>query len=236
MDGINNVNNINEDDKKVKEDKLQYKQLVLIVLLTVIMVITSLGLSFSVIRLMGNSKNMNFNTIVVPVAPNTDTPSSKFSFTYEEKDVIGNGILIENMFPTPDYEGMNFKGDNYTFEFNLNFGDDSFNHYYEITAEMMPICTLDSKYVKIYLEANDEPLDNVFRSDKTVKVFSDYENATINPSSSREKIIFSGKIKGTDVALKSKKFVLKMWVSEDMPLINETMGRVFGVKINVYAK
>lgn len=236
MDNISNNNNINVDNQKEKEDKLQYKQLVLIILLTVIMVLTSLGLSFSVVSLMENSKNMNFNTIVVPVVPNTDDPSEKFSFTYEEKDFIGNGILIEKMFPTPDDEGMNFKGDNYTFEFNLNFGEKSFDHYYEITAEMLPICTLDSKYVKIYLEANDEPVENVFRSDRTVKVFSDYENATIDSTNDHEKILFSGKVKGTDVTAMSKKFVLKMWISEDMPLTDETMGRVFGVRINVYAK
>ena len=249
---------VNEKDKKeeiIKQneeeqtDKLQYKQLILIVLLTVIMVLVSLGLSFSIIRLLDGSKNMNFNTIMIPITPIPEDPKEPgkpskppvvdkddFIFSYKEKETLGNGILIENMLPTTDEVGRALVGDYNTFEFTLYFGKKSKNRYYEITAEMLNNCTLDSKYVKIYLESDEVVLDNVLRSNGRIKVFSEYSNATINKNNSREKVIHSGNITKDDVKRGYKNFTLKMWFSEDAPLNDQTMNKMFAVRINVYAK
>ena len=240
---------IKEQNEKDQTDKLQYKQLILLILLTIIMVLVSLGLSFSIIRLLDGSKNMNFNTIMIPITPVPEDPKDPikppkppvvdkddFIFSYKEKETIGNGIYIENMLPTTDEVGRALVGEYNTFEFVLYFGKKAKNRYYEITAEMLNNCTLDSKYVKIYLESDDIALPNVIKDNGRVKVFSEYVNATINKNNNREKLIHSGTISKEDVKRGHKNFTLKMWFSEDAPLNEQTMNKVFAVRINVYAK
>ncbi len=237
----NKVDKIEEkEERKAERDKLQYKQLILIILITVIMILVSLGLSFSIIRLLSSGKNMNFNTIMIPITPVPGDPGhvdkEDFIFSYKEKETIGNGIYIENMFPTTDAVGKNLIGEYNTFEFSLYFGNKSKNRYYEITAEMMNDCTLSGDHVKIYLESDDVPLENTLRPNGKVKVFSDYENATANKNNNREKIIHSGKISKEEVKRGQKDFILRMWFSEDAPLNNQTLNKKFSIKINVYAK
>ena len=227
----------NEEDQ---EDKLQYKQLILIILITVIMILASLGLSLAIARMLSSSKNMNFNTIMIPIKPVPGIPGGTdeddFIFSYKEKETLGNGIYIENMFPTSDEVGKELVGDYNTFEFSIYYGTKSKNKYYEITAEMTDDCTLDSQYVKVYLESNSEVLDNVVKSNGRIKTFSEYANATIDKKNEREKLIYGGKISKNDISKGHKDFTLKMWFSEDAPLNNETMNKKFSIKINVYAK
>lgn len=240
---------VNEKDKKeeiIKQneeeqtDKLQYKQLILIVLLTVIMVLTSLGLSLAIVKMLSGGKNMNFNTIMIPITavPGKpgETDDDDFIFSYKEKETIGNGIYIENMFPTKDEVGKALVGDYNTFEFTLYFGNKSINRYYEITAEMTDECSLPSQYAKVYLESDGEMLDGISKNNGKIKVYSEYNNATVDKSNNREKVIYAGNITKTDVARGHKNFTLKMWFSEDAPLNNETMDKKFVLKINVYAK
>lgn len=236
-DELKEIEKQNQEDQ---ENKLQYKQLVLIILITVIMVLASIGLSFSIVKMLSGSKNMNFNTIMIPLKPIPgkpgETEDDDFIFSYEEKETLGNGIYIENMFPTTDEVGRSLVGEYNTFEFSLYYGNNSRNKYYEITAEMTDDCTLDSQYVKIYLESEGEVLDNVVKKNGRIKTFAEYKNATIDKKNNREKLIYGGKISKNDVLRKNKNFTLKMWFSEDAPLNEQTMNKKFVVKINVYAK
>lgn len=234
---------IREQNEEDQTDKLQYKQLILIILITVIMILASLGLSLAIVKMLSGTKNMNFNTIMIPITPIPEDPNKpikpgddKFIFSYKEKETLGNGILIENMFPTTDEVGRALVGDYNTFEFTLYFGNKSKNRYYEITAEMTDECTLDSKYAKVYLESDGEVLDNVIKPNGRVKVFSEYENASINKKNQREKLIYGGKISKNDVSKGHRNFTLKMWFSEDSPLNDDTMNKKFVIKINVYVK
>lgn len=244
------VNNEEVYNKKEK-DKLQYKQLILIILFTVIMIVASLLLSFSVVNMMGgHDHDDGFNTIIIPIKPtppgdddkpgkdddDDDDHGTGIVFNYKEKDTVGNGIEIYGMWPTADEVGREFKGDFYTFEFSLYFGNKSFNRYYEITAEKLDITTLPDKYAKVYLEVDDQAVPSVLRKDGSVKVFSDYENATVNRHNLNEKILYSGRINKRDISMGSKRFVLKMWLSEDTPYNDETTDKTFAVRINVYAK
>lgn len=259
---INDIknDNIREDERS---NKIQYKQMVLIIFITIIMIMLSLVLSFSLVSMLGSHIDKNYNSIIIPIRPGHDDKpgeddkpgkdedddkdhdkdhgkdhdkDNKIIFTYEEKETIGNGIFIENMLPTLDDVGMNLTGDNYTFEFKLKFGSRAYNHYYEITAEMLDYTDLNGEYVKIYLESSDVAVSNVFNKEGKVKKFTEYENATIDPSNNKEKIIHSGYINRLDIATGYRTFVLKMWVSEDMPLIMENIGKTFAIRINVYAK
>lgn len=261
----NNKSINNMDEKKVDEvkvsnhsNKIQYKQMVLIIIMTIIMIMVSLALSFSLVSMLGSGfgGDKDYNSIIIPIRPGDDDKDDdddkdndkdhdhdkdhdkddKIIFSYEEKETLGNGILIKNMLPTLDDVGMNLSGDNYTFEFKLNFGAGSYNHYYEITAEMLEYTNLSGDYVKIYLETSDVAVNNVFNKDGKVKKFTEYKNATIDKKNDKEKIIHSGYISRLDVATGYRTFVLKMWVSEDMPLIMENMGKTFAIRINVYAK
>lgn len=236
-DKIKEIKKQNEEDQS---DKLQYKQLILIILITVIMVLASLGLSLAIVRMLSGSKNMNFNTIMIPIKPVPGKPGQTddddFIFSYKEKETLGNGIYIENMFPTTDEVGRELVGEYNTFEFSLYYGTKSKNKYYEITAEMTDECTLGSENVKVYLESDGEVLDNVIKKNGRVKTFAEYENATVDKKNNREKLIYGGKISESDISRGHKDFTLKMWFSEDAPLNNQTMNKRFVIKINVYAK
>ena len=229
-----------KEEKKEETEKLQYKQLILIILITVIMVLVSLGLSFAIVRMLGSSKNMNFNTIMIPIKPIPGKPGGTdkddFIFSYKEKETLGNGIYIENMFPTTDEVGKALVGEHNIFEFTLYFGSKSRNRYYEITAEMLDSCTLNSEYAKIYLETEGKVLDNVVKANGRIKTFAEYENATVNKSNNREKLIHGGNISKSDISRGYKDFTLKMWFSEDAPLNAQTMNKKFVIRINVYAK
>lgn len=237
---------IREQNEEDQTDKLQYKQLILIILITVIMILASLGLSLAIVKMLSGTKNMNFNTIMIPITPVPEDPNKpgkpgitdddKFIFSYKEKDTLGNGIYIVNMFPTTDEVGKALVGEHNIFDFTLYFGKKSKNRYYEITAEMTDECSLDSKYAKVYLESDGEVLDNIIKDNGRVKVFSEYENASINKKNNHEKLIYGGKISKNDVSKGYKDFRLKMWFSEDAPLNDDTMNKKFVIKINVYVK
>ena len=128
MNGQNEFDSQNVDlsEEDVKKDKLQYKQFVLIILLTVIMVLVSLGFSFSIITLFQDSKNLNYNSLIVPIIPNVNT--EEITFSYKEKEIVGNGVVLQNAFPMSDKDGMNLAGENNTFAFSLYFGNDSYKH------------------------------------------------------------------------------------------------------------
>ena len=232
------------EDVEIKQDKhevnhLSYKQYVLIILLTLIMVLGTLFLSFSVVRLLSTSRNMNYNSIIakLPPIPGDDPgQTDSFIFNYKEMDFIGNGIYIENMFPTTDETGRAFTGEHYTFDFKLLVGKNAIDHEYEVTAVRQDISTLNPRYVKIYLESNGEPCSSVFGDNNRVKVFSEYENATVDITNENEKIIYEGKVSNRDISMGSIDFTLKMWLAEDTPMNNENSGKTFAVKINIYVK
>ena len=203
------------------------------------MVLVSLGLSLAIVRLLGTGKNMNFNTIMVPIQPKPGDVSGEnddIVFNYKEKETYGNRIYIKNMFPTSDAVGKKLSGDFYTFEFSLYYGNKSKGRYYEITAEMLDECTLNEKYVKIYLESDNEPLDSVIDKNGRVKLYTEYKNATVDKNNNREKLIYAGTINNQDIALGHKNFVLRMWVSDEYEMVPEMMDKTFAIRINVYAK
>ena len=220
-------------------DHLTYKQYVLIILLTLLMVLGSLFLSFSVVKLLSTSHNMNYNSIIakLPPTPN-DNPggTDSFVFNYKESTTYGNGIYIENMFPTKDEIGRAFSGENYTFDFKLLVGKSAIDHEFEVTAVKQPESTLNPSRAKIYLEMNGEPCPSVLKNNGKVKVFSEYKNATVDQSNDNEKIIYEGKVTKRDVSMGSIDFTLKMWLAEGTPMNKENSKKTFAVKINIYVK
>lgn len=259
---MNSPKNIKNDTYEIEQtDKLQYKQLVLIILLTLIMVLVSLGLSFSIINLLSGEEKSNFNTILVPITPVPGKPedpgddkpgkpgenkpgkppisNKEIVFRYEEKDFIGNGILIENMFPTSDAVGKALVGEHNTFDFVLHFGKNTLNRYYEITAKKQDSSTLDGRYAKIYLESDGQVLNNIMDGNGRVKAYNDYNTASVlsgQPSSVRakEKLIYSSKVSHTDFKKGYKNFRLKMWLSDETPANELAVPKEFSIKINVY--
>ena len=86
---IKKVIKTSEDEQT---DKLQYKQLILIILITVIMVLASLGLSLAIVNMLSTGKNMNFNTIMIPIKPIPGEPGhtddDDFIFSYKDNGTV----------------------------------------------------------------------------------------------------------------------------------------------------
>lgn len=222
-----NQENINQED----EDKRRYPPLILLVLLTTFAVLVALGLSFSAVRYL--ESNETINTIISNIK-GEDDKKENYIITYAE-NVGGHesGINLVNQFPTPDSQGKLFSGDGYVYNFSLIVGKKTVGAYYEITAVPSTTNTLDPKYVKLYLEKNNQGVDMSYNGSK-VKVFSEYQESEYNET--QGKVIYKGKITEDDVKKGTIDFVMRLWVSEDMVVDNNFNNKTFSVKVNTYAR
>lgn len=231
-----------EDDKNTNREnvqdysKVQYKQMILILLLTLIMSFVCSFLVFSSVKIISYGKNLNYNSIITKLPENPKGEDDKLVFKYIEKNIIGNGISIENAFPVSDEIGKMYTGSDYTFQFKLKVNNKARDIDYEITAEKMGgNNTLKDKYVKLYLESDGVSLLPL-RSNGRIKTFDEFENATINKENSNEKKLFASKVSKEDVKRGYRDFVLKMWLTEGITMNAETSNKSFRIRINVYAK
>ena len=251
MDDIEEQENEEKTEKQSSNGmraKLEYKQIVIIILLTTIMIMLSLGACSVMVSYFETKQYVNYNTLVIkevekvdPTDPTDPTytggisKNKKFVFEYMENDIVENGIMIYNMFPTPDSVGRKFTGVNYTFDFTLVFGKKSKDHYYEITAEKQGYSNVPDRLVKVYLERDGNPVGESLDNGE-IKRFSKYSNATINPVNGNEKKIYSGTISESDLEKGAGEFTLRMWLAQDADFSGGVLNnKKFGVKVNVYA-
>ena len=233
-----------DDDKKkkidekvtqyyVEENERKYPSFIVLLLLTTFAVIAALGLSFSTITLLEG--NQTINTLISRIKGENDD-KERYIVTYVENTgpYKDKGIYLINQFPTSDSKGKLFEGENYVFHFSLLLGSKTKDVYYELTAVPNSDNTLNSKYVKLYLEKNGEGVNFSYNPNNKVKVFTDYKDSDYEETEG--KVIYQDYITEADVKNKKIDFVMRMWISEDAKVDEDFMNKTFGVKVNTYAK
>lgn len=252
------MNRDKKDIEEINEKEIDYyinnnerKYPILLILLTTFAVLFALGLSFSVINFLDGNQTIN---TIISIIKKDDEPSDddnkkddnkdkdkdkdkdRYIVTYVENTgpYREKGIYLVNQFPTKDEVGMQFKGENYVFNFSLILGKNTTGVEYELTAVPDVNNTLPEKYVKLYLEKNGEGTSFSFRPDNKVKTFADYKKSSYQETDG--KLIYKGTISKNDVKNKRIDFVMRMWVSEDAPYTDEVLNKTFSVKVNTYAR
>ena len=169
--------------------------------------------------------------------PKTITSSTTIDFSDFGISSGGNGIYLTNQFPTRDEIGKQFQGKNYVFNLSLLVGSKTIGYYYELTAVPNSSNTLNSKYVKLYLEKNGEGVDMSYRSNGRVKVFSEYTESENKDAVG--KLIYKGTITDEDAKRGKIDFVMRMWITEDLEVNDETgpdfYNKTFQATVNTYA-
>ena len=185
-----------------------------IIMLIILLIIALLGATYSLF--MYAKRGIKDNTI--------KTSSINFSF-----DETTNGISLKNALPMKDEVGKKLqKYDNKSgyFDFTVSYDNTSSSARpvsYEIYITPSENNTLDGKYVKIYLtDENDLPL-----YDNGVKTFDQLEEAKTTDDNSKQLYYNSFTKSG------KKKFRLRIWLSENYPIDNESKS--FKLKVNVNA-
>ena len=217
------------NDNFNNEDKKKNPSLLLLILLTTFAVLSALGLSFSAVTLL--ESNETINTIISIIKGDDDKES--YIITYmENSENQKNGVNLTNQFPISDTEGKLLQGSNYVFNFSLLIGKNTKDYYYEITAVPNLDNTLNSKYVKLYLQKNNQDIPFSYNNLNKVKVYSEYLNSKYSEAVGQ--VIYSDKITSEDIGRGRIDFVMRMWISEDAPYTDDLFNKKFGIKINTY--
>jgi hypothetical protein len=140
-----------------------------------------------------------------------------------------------NQFPTRDEVGKNLQGDKRTQDFKLKFNENAAGVRYVITAEKLDGSDLEERWAKLFLVNDGVDVANCYRTNNRIKSFDEYQNYNGN---SKEKILYEGTISNSDAARGYKDFTFRMWVSEDLKLVNSNYlseTKTFKARINVYA-
>ena len=167
------------------------------------------------------------------------TVESSVSFDFSDFGVSSqeNGIYLVNQFSIKDEVGKLFQGRNYVFNFTLLVGKKTAGAYYELTAVPNADNTLEPSYVKLYLEKNGKGVDLSYRSNGRVKVFTEYGFSEHEETEGR--VIYKGYVTEEDAKNGRIEFVMRMWVTEDLELDDETsanyFNKKFSAKVNTYA-
>ena len=152
-----------------------------------------------------------------------------FSYDYDDE----NYIDLYNQFPTTDEVGKAFSGDKYTHDFRFSLNSAANGIHYVITLKKQPETDMPDAWTKVYLEADGVGVSNCFRTNGRVKTYNEYENYSGNAD---EKVLYEGVITYAEASRGYKNFTLRMWMSEDVKLVNENLtSKSFKGKITVYA-
>ena len=172
-------------------------------------------------------------TIKPVVTPTPRPPSDEIVFEYDSED--GNYIDLVNQFPIKDEVGKSLQGEKHTQDFKLRFNDKAVGVRYVITAEKLPGSDLANEWTKLFLVNDGEDVLNCYRTNNRVKSFDEYDTYNSNPN---EVILYEGVISSSEATRGYKNFTFRMWVSEDMNLVNSNYlseNKTFKTRINVYA-
>lgn len=225
--------------KKENELKKEIKQQsrTLLVLALVLLVAVTFGVSYAFFNYtrFGTTDNV-INTGTV-------------TFLYDEKEALGNGIMITNAYPMSDENGIVQTGNDNVFDFKIlatTTGNADIN--YEITARKTTDSDDIDENIKLYLtevEADREIAAPLTMTGTTIKKYSELGQTTTDVGDTVvEKTIYQNIISARTNNYE-KNFRLRMWVSEDTDFspVQDDEGndnypmnnRNFKVKVNVYA-
>ena len=177
-----------------------------------------------------NNDNNNEPAEEEPVKPNTDSP---IRYVYNEDLTKGNYVYMTNQFPIKDEVGRKLSGEYKTFDFKLEFNEESLGASYDITLEKMANSDLDNSWIKVYLEKDGVALGETIRNTGRVKTFNDY---TPYSNKDNEIMLLQGTVTASDIAKGYRNFTLRMWISEDVKVVNEEYKeKTIVARVNVYA-
>lgn len=156
-----------------------------------------------------------------------------FSYEFTEDKTMGNYIYMINQFPITDEVGRELEGKLKTFDFKLKFNGQSKGIKYQITLEKMDGSDLQDNWVKVYLENEGREVSDCIRSTGRIKTYNEYSKYN---GKNDERILYSGFITDDDIKRGYKNYTFRMWVSEDVKVVNEEYEKnSFIARVNVHA-
>ncbi len=162
---------------------------------------------------------------------NDNTDNKNIIFKYTEDSRRGNHIYMINQFPMSDEVGKSLVGEFKTFDFKLEFTEKAVGVKYTITAEKLSNSDLPDDWVKAYLSNGTAGINNCFRPNGRIKTYNEYP-----VYKGKERILYEGTVTSAEVKKGYKDFTFRMWVSEDVKVVNEEyLMRTFNARINVHA-
>lgn len=175
------------------------------------------------------------NIFAVPEKKDDDNKKDdpEFSYEFNEDYSVGDFIYMINQFPMQDEVGRKLEGKYKTYNFSLKFNSSSAGLDYNITLEKMPESDLFPNWVKVYLENEGKEVSTCIRETGRVKTFDEFSKYK---DKENEIVLYSGTITPEEAKRGYKNYTLRMWVSEDVNVVNEDYEeRSFVARVNVYA-
>lgn len=223
-------------DNEVKKEIRQQSRTLLVLALVLLVAVTA-GVSYAF-----------FNYTRFGTTDNTITTGT-ITFVYDEKEALGNGIMISNAYPMADDTGIVQTGIDNIFDFQvLATTSGNADVSYEITARKSTDSDDVDENIKLYLTevtADSEVAAPLTINGTTVKKYSELTQTTTAVGTGIvEKTIYQDTVSAGTTNYE-KNFRLRMWVSEDTdfsPVQDEDgndnylmNNKSFTVTVNVYA-
>ena len=216
--------NVIEKKKSNKQNRLLYS----LSMITIIII-------FLVIFLSGSFLKKQIFIDVIPRQPMNSIKGIEedpTAYVYREDKSYGNYIYLTNQFPISDEIGKSLEGQFKTFDFKIEFHEKSVGVNYEITLEKLPGTDLYEDWVKVYLSSEGKGI-NCYRNSGRIKTYNEY--AKYNKKD-KEVTLFKGKVTSDDVKKGYRDYRFRMWVSEDVKVVNQNYeSRTFIARVNVHA-
>lgn len=193
----------------LNEDKENQKRILILVFIFVLLTLFVSFVGFSIFKINRGTDNNIIN-------------AGSILFSYNESS---NYINMINTFPMSDDLGKNLSGEGEYFEFNISSRLNS-KKINELTYEISltpSVSSLDTKYVKVYLEENGK---GVSLTSNIVNYYNDLPESTIRKGS---KLLY----KKTINSKSDNRYVFRMWVSHEYNV--DSISRTFSCYVNVNA-
>lgn len=193
----------------LNEDKENQKRILILVFIFVLLTLFVSFVGFSIFKINRGTDNNIIN-------------AGSILFSYNESS---NYINMINTFPMSDDLGKNLSGEGEYFEFNISSRLNS-KKINELTYEISltpSVSSLDTKYVKVYLEENGK---GVSLTSNIVNYYNDLPESTIRKGS---KLLY----KKTINSKSDNRYVFRMWVSPEYNV--DSISRTFSCYVNVNA-
>ena len=156
---------------------------------------------------------------------NQELNTGKIVFTYSDVAQVGNGILLENAFPTSDAIGKAMIGTKQYFDFFITATTDKSNLLYQILVNKDELSTLADNNVRIYLT-------QVMGSYEQEKVLCDFSDLVIKTIENKEYYVLYETVLKKGLKDYMDSYRLRMWVKEDAYNYEQ---KFFSIKIDVAA-
>lgn len=183
-------------DEILYEEEKDKKRLIFLLFFLFLLIFLVSYISFAVLTDIDSGGDDNVITV------------GSITFAYNQD---GHSIAISNAYPMIDEVGKKMSGENQYFDFSISAQvPENTKLLYEISLTKGS-STLDEKYIKVYLEKNNEP---VLINNKEVELFANLKDST---ETENAKVLYTMII---DKNLHDN-YVFKMWVADTYTFVEE---------------